>query len=455
VDTHLLVHRSWNSICPSDIERQEKKLSSFLNTFVNSFIFQILSWFLAVFPVLIAALSVNSSRMFLLNRFRVETERLQPHQSDLEKAQAKWPIISVVIPARDEEISIESTVRAATKLTWSKVEVIVVNDGSVDQTANILERLRLELGIKVISHDAPQGKSATLNDGMRAAESEIVLILDADGIPARNVLIRMVPHLFLDKSVLAVTGNPRISNVPNLLSKLQAIEFSSTISTLRRGQSAWGRINTMSGIMSVLRRKEILDLGGFSSEQPTEDIELTWRIHREGYRCIYEPAAQVAMKVPLTFRDWFKQRTRWGSGLVRVLQKHGFQIIKKFEWPVFPLLLEATFAIIWCHLLLLFVLVWLIALTTSTIELTSPLGIGRWGAMAIGVSILQIIWGMHLDKSHDRTITKLWSLAPLYPLFYWSLSAFVVVWTTIPTLLTKPKKILWTSPGRRDTRNII
>jgi biofilm PGA synthesis N-glycosyltransferase PgaC len=263
----------------------------------------------------------------------------------------------------------------------------------------------------------------------------------------------MVPHLYMFEDVLAVAGNPRISNVPNLLSKLQAIEFSSTISTLRRGQSAWGRINTISGIMALLRKDKVLELGGFSSEQPTEDIELTWRIHREGYRCIYEPAAQVAMKVPLTFRHWFKQRTRWASGLIRVLQKHGLEILKKWEWPAFPLLLEATLAIIWCHLIFLFVSLWIVISLSGDLEITNPIGIGRWGTMAIGVSLLQIAWGMHLDKSHDRTIFKLWPLAPLYPLFYWSMSAFVVVWTTIPTLLTKPKRVMWTSPGRKDPRN--
>jgi biofilm PGA synthesis N-glycosyltransferase PgaC len=205
--------------------------------------------------------------------------------------------------------------------------------------------------------------------------------------------------------------------------------------------------------MALIRREKIMAIGGFSSEQPTEDIELTWRIHREGYRCIYEPAAQVAMKVPLTFRDWFKQRTRWGRGLIRVLQTHGLQILRRFEWPAFPLLLEATLAIIWCHLLFLFTFIWAIVLVSGSIYFESPLAIGRWGAMAIGVSLLQIIWGMHLDKSHDRTIIKLWPLAPLYPLFYWFMSAFVVVWTTIPTLITKPKKVLWGSPGRKDIRN--
>ncbi len=420
----------------------------------NSLIYQIIGWYLAAFPLMIAALSVNSSRMFLINRFRAETESTNPHQEDLDNAKRIWPVISIVIPARDEEDSIERTVRAANQLIWPKIEIIVVNDGSIDRTATILQNLERELGIKIVTHASPQGKSVALNDGMRVATSELVLILDADGIPAKNSLIRMVPHLSLNNDVLAVAGNPRISNVPNLLSKLQAIEFSSTISTIRRGQSAWGRINTISGIMALLRKEKILELGGFYSDQPTEDIELTWRIHREGYRCIYEPAAQVSMRVPLRLKDWFKQRSRWGSGLVRVLQTHGFQIIKKWEWPAFPLLLEATFAIIWCHLLMFFVIFWSIAIITSEFQMASPIEIGRWGAMAIGVSILQIIWGMHLDKSHDRSISKLWPLAPLYPLFYWSMSAFVVVWTTIPTLITKPKKILWTSPGRKDHRNL-
>jgi len=229
-----------------------------IEEFIDGTVFLIASWFLAIFPIMIAALSVNSSRLFLLNRVRVETESLNPHEKDLFDAKQKWPLVSIVIPARDEEGSVEATIRAALKLDWPKIEVIVINDGSVE-----------------------------------AASSEVVMILDADGIPARNVLSRMVPHFYLFENVLAVAGNPRIINTPNLLSKLQAIEFSSTISTLRRGQSAWGRINTISGIMALLRRDKVLELGGFAVDQPTEDIELTWRIHSKGYRCVYEPAHKL------------------------------------------------------------------------------------------------------------------------------------------------------------------
>ncbi|MFM8329978.1 MAG: glycosyltransferase, partial [Actinomycetales bacterium] len=115
----------------------------------------------------------------------------------LVAAKKQWPVISVVIPARDEEVSIEASVRASAKLFWPKVEIVVVNDGSIDKTGEILNSLKSELDFKVVTHNSPQGKSVALNDGMRAATSEIVLILDADAIPARNVLIRMVPHLII------------------------------------------------------------------------------------------------------------------------------------------------------------------------------------------------------------------------------------------------------------------
>ncbi len=212
---------------------------------------------------------------------------------------------------------------------------------------------------------------------------------------------------------------------------------------LRWGQSAWGRVNTMSGVLSVLRRREILELGGFSPEQPTEDIELTWRLHRTGYRCIYEPAALSAMRVPESMRQWWRQRYRWSSGLVRVLQTHGVGLGKERRWPMFPLLAEAALSILWCHVLILATVLWIVAYGFGGIELGNSLIISHWGAMTVGVALVQIFWGMHLDSHHDKTINKLWPLAPIYPLLYWWGEAFVVVAATLPTLLTKPQAMSW------------
>jgi len=405
-------------------------------------------WFLAGFPIVVAMFAINASRQYLLDRYREATDYDLPHLPDLARAREQWPLVSVMIPARNEAATITDTLNAALALHWPELEVIVVNDGSIDQTGLELAAYAKHPGVSVMTHDTPRGKSLSLNEAMEVASSEIVLILDADAKPASNVLDRMVPHFLHYPDVAAVTGNPRVANTHRLLAKLQAIEFTSTVSTLRRGQSAWGRVNTISGIMTALRKDVVLRSGGFSPVQPTEDIELTWRLHEDGYRCIYEPAAQVAMEVPETLSQWWAQRTRWSTGLVRVLQVHGMATLRKWEWPLVPLLLEAVMAIVWCHMLVGATLFWVLALAYGIPDLGNTLLIGHWGTMTVGIALGQVFWGMHLDAHHDNSIRKLWPLAPVYPILYWWLGALAVVWTTIPTMLTKPAVAQWSLTRR-------
>ena len=425
-----------------------------LQAIAASPIYQVAMWFLASFPIVISLLAINGSRQYLLDRSRDATEMDFPHLDDLRLAREKWPLITVIIPARNEESVIARTIESVRKMNWPKLELIVVNDGSSDHTELQITNELAKGAFRLVTNPEAKGKSASLNAGLRLASSDLVLIMDADAKPASNALNRMVPHLLGHPDVVAVTGNPRVTNANTLLAKLQAIEFTSTISTLRRGQSAWGRVNTMSGIMTVLRREVVLKHGGFSEVQPTEDIELTWRLHREGYRCIYEPAAQVAMEVPETLSQWWRQRSRWSSGLVRVLQTHGFGVLRKWEWPVFPILLEAITAIIWCHLLVIATLFWVVSSFFGLPLLGNSVLIGHWGTMTVGIALIQILWGMHLDSNHDRNIGKLWPLAPLYPLAYWWLSAIAVVATTIPTLLSKPKLSAWSLERKAAERAV-
>lgn len=410
-------------------------------------------WFLAGFPVVVAALAINSSRVFYLDRMRRETEDLNPHREDLLKAEARWPTVSIVIPARNEEDNLERAIQRSLELRWPNVEMIIIDDGSVDRTLSIARSFSELANVHVLHHNSPLGKSRSLNEGIAMATSELVLILDADAEPDFNVVQRMAAHFIKEPDLAAVTGNPRAINIPNLLTQLQAIEFSSTISTLRRGQSAWGRVNTVSGIMTLLLRDAVVRAGGFSPEQPTEDIELTWRLQCLGYRCIYEPAAQVGMIVPQEWSQWFAQRKRWSRGLVRVLQEHAWGVLRERRWFMLPLLLEAMLAIIWCHFLVLLTMMWLLGVIFGAGLLGNSLIIGRWGAMTVGVALLQVLWGMKLDANHDKGIFRLWPLAPLYPLVYWWLQAFTVVWTTVPTLLTRrTRTITWDiAKGTRQT----
>jgi len=405
-------------------------------------------WFLAIFPIVVAMFAINSSRQYLLDRARSAVDYDLPHLEDLAAARKKWPLVSVAIPARNEGPTIAAAVNAALNLHWPEIEVIVINDGSSDDTAHQISGFDGDPRVSVISHDTPLGKSTSLNEALELARSEIVLILDADAKPARNVLDRMVPHFLHYPDVAAVTGNPRVANTTKLLAKLQAIEFTSTVSTLRRGQSAWGRVNTISGIMTALRRDTVVALGGFSSFQPTEDIEITWRLHVAGYRCIYEPAAQVGMEVPERLSQLWKQRTRWSTGLVRVLQVHGWSSLRRWEWPLLPLLAEAIVAILWCHVLVAATVFWAVAAGYGVLTVGNTPVLGHWGTMTVGIALSQVFWGMYLDSSHDRNIRKLWPLAPLYPLLYWWLGAVAVVWATVPAMLTKPKVATWSLTRR-------
>ncbi|MFM1906028.1 MAG: hypothetical protein RIT32_824 [Actinomycetota bacterium] len=420
-------------------------MNAFLIAVASNPVYQAAVWFLAAFPIVVAGLAINSSRQFLLDRSRKTTQLYLPHREELLLARRRWPLVSIIIPARNEERYLSETIKHALNINWPEIELIIINDGSTDGTAEVIASFQSDDRVTVINHSQSQGKSISLNEGMELALSDVVLIMDADAVPARNVLNRMVPHFMLSEEIVAVTGNPRSIHTPNLLTKLQAIEFSSTISILRRGQSAWGRVNTMSGILTALRTNSILQLGGFSPDQPTEDIELTWRIHRNKLRCIYEPAAQVGMHVPITLSDWFKQRMRWSRGLVRVIQRHGFPIFRHNEWPVYPIMLEAILAIIWCHLLVAMTIFWAVGIGYGVPNLGNSLILNHWGFMTVGVAMIQILWGIHLDQSRDAGIKKLRVLAPLYPLIYWSMSAIVVVLSTIPTLLTRPKQISWDS----------
>jgi biofilm PGA synthesis N-glycosyltransferase PgaC len=152
-----------------------------------------------------------------------------------------------------------------------------------------------------------------LNDAIPVTRGEIIVIVDADIRPRPDVLRHMVGH-FRDGRVAAVAGNPQVANTRTLLAKVQATEFASIVSVLRRAQRVWGRILTVSGALCAFRKAAIVDVGLFDPDKVTEDIALSWKLQRRFYDIRYEPRAVCAMQVPETFRGLWNQRTRWARG---------------------------------------------------------------------------------------------------------------------------------------------
>ena len=401
--------------------------------------------FVMLFPVMIAVLAVDSARRFALDRRGISTARIEPTLADLTEAERRWPVITVVVPAHDEAAHIARTVRAALELRWPQLRVMVVDDGSTDNTSEQVVALD-DPRVELVRLERNGGKAAALNLALERSGTELVLQLDADAHPERDLLQWLVPQLLRHDDVAAVTANPRVSDTSTLLGALQACEFSGTVSALRRGQAAWGRVCTMSGICTLVRRDAVMAVGGWDVRMHTEDIELSWRLQTHGWRVTYEPEALVGMRVPTTLRAWWQQRTRWSTGLVEALRTHARLILRWDNRPLWPLALESALSVLWCHALLLSVVVWAgVEVSGARSSLAQTPIPGRWGAFVLAVGIFQVLWGMHLDARHDAGITRLWWVAPLYPLLYWWLSVATVARTTLPALVRPVRHVTWTT----------
>ena len=408
-----------------------------------------LAVFVGLFPMLVAMLAIDSSRRFALDRRGISTARVEPQRTDWEAARATWPEVAVVIPARDEEGTIAAAVRSALALRWPSVRVVVVDDGSVDATAVEVEAIG-DPRVELLRRPEPGGKSAALDLAIGRIGTEVVLILDADARPEIDVLDLLVPQLLHHTDVGAVTADPRVADTSTLLGVLQAIEFSGTVSALRRGQASWGRVCTMSGVCTLLRREAVEAVGGFATDMHAEDIELSWRLQLAGWRVEYEPDALVAMHVPTTWRSWVRQRRRWATGLVEALRRHARSILRRENRFMWPIALEAGLSIFWCHLLVFFTALWLVGTVVEGPVGLSPVP-ARWGALSLVVALAQILWGAHLDAKKDPAIRSTWWAAPLYPLLYWWASSGIVVLTTVPTLLRRDRRVTW-EPDREPLR---
>jgi biofilm PGA synthesis N-glycosyltransferase PgaC len=431
-------------------------IAGLLESIAASPVVRVLEIFAAAFPVVMALLAIDSSRQFHLDRRGIVTRRLEPSRDDLAAARDTWPGVTVIIPARNEEHTLADTLDAALHLRWPDVEVIVVDDGSTDATRTVVEHIAARLHqrgeshrrITVIAKDRAEGKSRALNDAIARTDNELVLILDADTSVAEDIVELMATQLHHHPDMGAVAANVRVLDTARLLQKLQAIEFSATVSTQRRGHAAWGRISTISGACALLRRSALIDVGGFDPTQPAEDIELTWRMQTRGWRVGYEPQALVGTFMPTTMRGWFKQRTRWARGLVNALRTNGRAALREFR--MWPLLAEAVLSIVWCHVIVALTALWVVCVAAGVPVVGNSLLIGRWGALTILVSIGQILWGIRLDRADDPTITRVWPYAPLFPLAYWWMSAIVVAVTTVPTLLRPSRhEVAWTAADPR------
>ena len=193
----------------------------------------------------------------------------------------EWPPFSVLIPCHNEEGQISDTINQILELDYLQYEIIAIDDGSTDKTAEILHGLcKRHERVRAVYLTENQGKAAALNMGCLAAKNELLLTIDADALLDPQALKWMAWHFARGPRVGAVTGNPRVLNRTTLLAKIQTGEYSTIIGLIKRTQRIMGKVLTVSGVIAAFRRQALLSVGFWDTDMVTEDIDSTWKLEK-------------------------------------------------------------------------------------------------------------------------------------------------------------------------------
>ncbi|MBM3282089.1 MAG: glycosyltransferase family 2 protein [Candidatus Diapherotrites archaeon] len=265
----------------------------------------------------------------------------------------EWPSVTVLIPAYNRGESLLTCITKIKALQYpKKIQIIVINDASTDQTRELLSNIK---GIQTIHLSKNGGKANALNMGLSKAKGEIVAVVDGDSYPNEDALMRSIPH-FKKENVGAVTSIVRVNNPNGMLQKIQEVEYAIGFGLYNTVLSSMDSLFVTPGPFSIYQRKVLERTKGFDTRAITEDMEITFHLHQLGYRIIMDPEVHVYSDVPTSVHALFRQRIRWFRGGLETLYKYRNNLFSKsklffrFFYPM-RLFMEIT------ALIFLFVLV--------------------------------------------------------------------------------------------------
>ena len=275
------------------------------------------------------------------------------------------PLVSIIVPAFNEEKSIDKTIENLLEITYDRYEIIIVDDGSTDQTYQKALNWQKQFGqVSVrVTTQPNRGKALALNTGINLARGEILFCMDADSrLTPQSV--RMAVRHFVDPTVGAVAGHVQILNRRNLWTYLQSLEYLEGLNLVRRSQGFFRLINIIPGPCGAFRKDVLQEIGLYASDTYAEDCDITLRILNKGWKIRYEPKAIAMTEAPEKLLDLLKQRYRWTRGIFQAIKKNSYGLVASTRrFPGNPLILlymvfEAIFwpfANILAHLLVIVV----------------------------------------------------------------------------------------------------
>ena len=273
-----------------------------------------------LFWVFSIAVVLGIARLLIIGLLAI-TQRLRQHQDRTVPA-TYTPGVSVIVPAFNEEKVIVQTIASLLNQRYGgALEIVVIDDGSADDTAAISEKAYGSHPQVTIFRTENGGKASALNFGIARARHEIVIALDADTVFDDDTVEKLVQPL-QDPAVAAVAGNAKVGNRTNLVTRWQALEYVTSQNLDRRAFALLDCITVVPGAVGAWRRSVVLEVGGFQDDTLAEDQDLTLAMRRAGYSVGYADGAVAYTEAPDTLRGLAKQRFRWSFGTLQCTWKH-------------------------------------------------------------------------------------------------------------------------------------
>lgn len=279
-----------------------------MNPIYTAFVY--LVWFLATYFII----------TFLLHSI---SYRKRLFESSAFGASRKLPKVSIVVPAYNEEERISETIRSLQAVDYPKrlIEIIIVNDGSRDSTAQVIRRHLGGKGLIFVDNTKNKGKAACLNQGIGIAKGEFIACMDADSQVSPDILMKTLPE-FKSGKIGAVTVTVEVKEKKTFLQKIVDLEFILGLSLFLKVFSFLNCIFVTPGPFSIYRKSVLQEIGGFDEKNITEDLEIAYRLHKAGYRIENTMQTKVITYAPPTFGKLYVQRKRWYTGAILTLWQH-------------------------------------------------------------------------------------------------------------------------------------
>lgn len=371
-----------------------------------------------------------------------------------------WPMVSIIVPCYNEEDNVDEVIGHLLSMDYPHYEIIAVNDGSRDRTGELLDQFaQASPRVRVIHQAKNQGKAVGLITAATVARSEYLVCIDGDALLDHGAIPWLIRHFASNNNVGAVTGNPRIRTRSTMLGRLQVGEFSSIIGLIKRAQSSYGRIYSVSGVIAAFRRSALHDVGYWSVDMMCEDIDITWKLQTKGWTVLYEPHALCWILMPETIIGLWKQRLRWAMGGIQVLFRYSRIVFTGNGLAMLPLFIEYLLSVFWSYAMAFCLLLGMFHIITNAIngnavyEIAVGLMPGWSGLWLATICLLQMLVSLIMERRYEKGLLAIYSTVIWYPIAFWLLSMATTVRAVPKTLLRKKgQRARWVSPDRGHTQ---